>query len=74
MAYTQNRYQSSLHNGGLKCRPDLTKEKEWEMKKLIIVLIITNIILIIQIGIDRKQKSQSELNNRIIIEELIPIE
>nr|DAZ25033.1 MAG TPA: hypothetical protein [Caudoviricetes sp.] len=44
------------------------------MRKLIIALIITNIILIIQIGIDRKQKSQSELNNRIIIEELIPIE
>ena len=44
------------------------------MRKLIIALIITNIILIIQIGIDRKQKSQSELNNSIIIEELIPIE
>lgn len=44
------------------------------MRKLIIALIITNIILIVQIAIDRKQEDKSELNNKIVIEELIPIE
>lgn len=44
------------------------------MKKLIIALIITNIILIVQIAIDRKQDAKLELNNRVVIEELIPIE
>lgn len=44
------------------------------MRKLIIALIITNIILIVQIAIDRKQENKSELNNKIVIEELIPIE
>lgn len=44
------------------------------MKKLIIALIITNIILIVQISIDRNQENKSELNNKIVIEELIPIE
>lgn len=44
------------------------------MRKLIIALIITNIILIVQIAIDRKQDDKSELNNKIVIEELIPIE
>jgi hypothetical protein len=44
------------------------------MRKLIIALIITNIILIVQISIDRNQENKSELNNKIVIEELIPIE
>ena len=44
------------------------------MRKLIIALIITNIILIVQISIDRNQENKTELNNKIVIEELIPIE
>lgn len=44
------------------------------MRKLIIALIITNIILIVQISIDRNQENKSKLNNKIVIEELIPIE
>lgn len=44
------------------------------MRKLIIALIITNIILIVQIAIDRKQSAKLELSNRVVIEELIPIE
>ena len=44
------------------------------MRELIIALIITNIILIVQISIDRNQENKSELNNKIVIEELIPIE
>lgn len=44
------------------------------MKKLIIALIITNILLIVQIAIDKKQENKAELSQRIAIEELIPIE
>lgn len=41
---------------------------------LILIMIITNIILIVQIQTDRNNKVQEELNKRITLEELIPID
>lgn len=44
------------------------------MKKLIIAMIITNLLVIAQISIDRKNAQEEKLHNQIAIEELIPIE
>lgn len=44
------------------------------MRLLIIALIITNILIVAQMQIDRHIKEQKKLNKQICIEELIPIE
>ncbi len=44
------------------------------MKRLIIAMIITNILLIAQIEIDRKNAEELKLSEQIVTEELIPIE
>ena len=42
------------------------------MNKLIIAMIITNLLVITQWYIDRKEIQQERLNKQICIEELIP--
>ena len=44
------------------------------MKKIIIVLIITNIILAYQIASDRYLKAEEKLNREICIQEMMPTE
>lgn len=41
---------------------------------LLTIVIITNIILIAQMQIDRNEKKQEKLSEEICIQELIPIE
>ena len=44
------------------------------MKKLVIAMIITNILVIAQVMIDRKQAEEEKLNKKICLEELVPID
>lgn len=44
------------------------------MKQLIIAMIITNIIVIAQIMVDRKIQQEEKLNKQICMEELVPID
>lgn len=44
------------------------------MKKLIIAMIVTNLLVVTQIYIDRKAVQEEKLNKQIAVEELIPID
>lgn len=44
------------------------------MKKLVIAMILTNILVVAQIYIDRKAVQEEKLNKQIVLEELIPID
>ena len=44
------------------------------MKKLVIAMIVTNLLVITQIYIDRKAVQEEKLNKKITVEELIPID
>ena len=43
------------------------------MNKLIIAMIITNLFVVTQWYVDRKEMQQEKLNKQICLEELIPI-